>query len=151
MQFSLPQILIFSQTGLHSQRQPGTSLLHQLVIDKVEPVKKINKKIGSFRIKNNVTEYLPGHYINIFSGKSDSLLHTTFIKKICQKTYLINYINLHSFFLIYMHTFWYQKRVTCSKAVVDSKLLVHIQEHCHTVQTKVLPPIYNSWGQQTAL
>lgn len=103
MQFSLPQILIFSQTGLHSQRQPGTSLLHQLVIDKVEPVKKINKKIGSFRIKNNVTEYLPGHYINIFSGKSDSLLHTTFIKKICQKTYLINYINLshiHAHFLI---------------------------------------------------
>lgn len=40
---------------------------------------------------------------------------------------------------------------TCSKAVVDWKLLVHIQEHCRTVQTMGLPPIYNSWGQQTVL
>lgn len=93
MQFSLPHFLIFTQTGLHSQRQPDTSLLAQLVIDEVEPVK--NKRINwqlifkeeSFK-NNNLTlrSYLPGHYINIFSesknlGKCGKLLHTLYLNK----------------------------------------------------------------------
>lgn len=176
MQFSLPHFLIFSQTGLHSQRQPGTSLLAQLVIDEVESVK--NKQLDwqlifkgkSFKKKqkkNNLTlrSHLPGHYINIFSesknlGKCDKLLHTLYLnkKRFFKFSYISNFKHNQQImfisippFLICMHTFWYQINITCSKAVVDSKLLAHIQEHCHTVQTMVLPPIYNSWGQQTAL
>lgn len=175
MQFSIPHFLIFSQTGLHSQRQPGTSLLAQLVIDEVESVKnkqldwklifkgKSFKKTKQSNIKKSPTRPLYKHFLRVkklVTNVTNSCTLYSLIKKkrFFKFSYISNFKHNQQImfiaippFLICMHTFWYQINITCSKAVVDSKLLAHIQEHCHTVQTMVLPPIYNSWGQQTVL
>lgn len=126
MQFCILQRLIFPWTGLHSQRQPGTFLLIQLVINEVEPVKKKHSLIPQLILEGQ-----------LFRNNRTIRSYTEYLGNII--------------------TFVPRKRqaqeinTTCSKAVADWKLLVHIQEHCRTVQTTELPPICNSWGQQTVL
>lgn len=60
MQFCISEHLIFPWTGLHSQRQPGTFFLIQLVINEVEPVKKKHSLIPQLifegqLFRNNLT------------------------------------------------------------------------------------------------
>lgn len=97
MQFCISQRLIFPWTGLHSQRQPGTFLLIQLVINEVEPVKKKHSLIPQLifegqLFRNNLTirsykENLGN--INICSEKKTCTKDKHYLLKSCGRLEII--------------------------------------------------------------